>query len=178
MAFLETDRLLLRRMDMNDAVAMVRLFGHPEVMRFGVGAQTEEWVRDWLVESLLSYEEKGYGPLAVVKKTNNDVIGYCGLFYFSDIRGRPEIELGYRFIWPVWGFGYATEAASAVRDYAFNTLGIERLISLIDPYNVASVGVAQKLGMVYEADVMLPGYTHPDHVYFIEKGIREENGSK
>jgi RimJ/RimL family protein N-acetyltransferase len=86
---------------------------------------------------------------------------------FDDVNGRPEVEIGYRLIRSAWGHGYATEAAQAVATYA-TTLGIQRLIALIDPGNVASIRVAYKLGMHYEADVMFDGYTHPDHVYTME----------
>ncbi len=165
---IETDRLLVRRFDKNDAFALLHVFGDPEVMRFGDGAQTEEWIRSWIDWVLQDYEEKGHGPLAVVDKKSANAIGYCGLFDFPDINGRPEIELGYRLLRSAWGQGYATEAATAVRDYAFDVLGIERLVSLIDPDNAASIAVAKKLGMTYAADVLLEGYTHPDHVYVVE----------
>ena len=98
MTLLETDRLLLRRFDENDAFALLGVFGDPEVMRFGDGAQTGEWIRSWIEWVLQGYEKKGCGPLAVVEKKNEDVIGYCGLFDFPDINGRPEIELGYRLL--------------------------------------------------------------------------------
>jgi hypothetical protein len=169
LTLIETDRLLLRYFDKNDAFAMFGVFGDPEAMRFGDGAQTEEWIRSWIGWVQQGYEEKGRGPLAVVDKKSEDVIGYCGWFDFPDINGRPEIELDYRLRRSAWGLGYATEAATAVRDFAFDVLGIERLVSPIDPDNVASIAVAKKLGMTYEADVMLEGYTHPDRVYSIEK---------
>jgi RimJ/RimL family protein N-acetyltransferase len=145
---------------------MAQVFGDPEVMRFGDGVQTKEWIDAWLRTCLERYYQTwGFGPYAVVEKDSHDVIGYCGLFYFPDINGQPEVEIGYRLARAAWGRGYATEAVSAVRDFAFYTLGIRRLIAMIDPANSASVHVAQKIGMRYEQDVMLAGYTHPDHVY-------------
>jgi RimJ/RimL family protein N-acetyltransferase len=81
--------------------------------------------------------------------------------------GQPETEIGYRLARPYWGRGYATESARAVRDYALNTLRLPRLIAMIDPQNVASIRVVEKLGMHYEKDVMFEGYTHPDRVYAI-----------
>jgi len=95
------------------------------------------------------------------------VIGYCGLFFFPDVNGQSEVELGYRLAKSAWGQGYATESARAVRDYAFATLGLKRLIAMIDPSNLASIKVAQKIGMQYEKDVIFAGYTHPDLVYAI-----------
>ena len=81
-----------------------------------------------------------------------------------------EVEIGYRLRRSAWGQGYATEAAQEVRDYAFHTLGMKRLIAIIDPANVASIRVAEKIGMNYEQDVMFEGYTHPDHVYVVTSG--------
>lgn len=160
---------MLRRLAESDAAPLLHVFGDPQVMRYGDGVQTEAWIRSWIAWVLQGYAAHGFGPLAVVEKKTGTLIGYCGLFVFPDINGRPEIELGYRLVRSAWGQGFATEAAVAVRDYAFDTLGVERLVSLIDPANAASTAVARKLGMVYSADVMLAGYTHPDHVYLIEK---------
>jgi ribosomal-protein-alanine N-acetyltransferase len=149
---------------------MVQVFGDPEVMRFGDGVQTRGWVQAWLRTCLERYYQTwGFGPYAVVKRQDQNVIGYCGLFFFPEINGQPEVEIGYRLARSAWGKGYATEAAGAVRDYAFHILGIKRLIAMIDPSNVASIRVAEKLGMRYENEVMLEGYTHPDHVYVITR---------
>ena len=146
---------------------MESIFGDAEVMYFGDGIQTKEWVHNWLLTCLERYQTWGYGPYAVIEQHSQNVIGYCGLFFFPDIDGQPEVEIGYRLARSTWGQGYATEAAKAVRDYAFTTLGIKRLIAMIDPSNLASVRVAEKIGMHYEKDVMLEGYTHPDRVYAI-----------
>lgn len=165
-----TERLILRHFHILDAEAMYQVFCDPEVMRFSDGVQTKEWVQDWLRTCFERYSETcGFGPYAVVENKSWDVIGYCGLSYFSDVNGQPEVELGYRLARSAWGHGYATEAANAVRDFAFTTLGIRRLIAMIDPSNTLSIQVAKKIGMQYEAEVMLEGYTHPDHVYFIER---------
>ena len=165
---LTTDRLLLRNFHILDDEAMYRIFGDADVMRFGDGVQTREWVKNWIRICLEHYYQRwGFGPYAVVEQSSRNVIGYCGLFYFPDIGGQPEIEIGYRLASSAWGQGYATEAALSVRDFAFTTLGIKRLIAMIDPSNVASIRVAKKIGMKYEREVMLEGYTHPDHIYVV-----------
>ena len=170
MFLIQTERLMLRHFHILDEDAMARLFGDVEVMKYGDGVQTKEWVRDWLRTCLERYHRAwGFGPYAVVERLTWEVIGYCGLFHFPDVNGQPEVELGYRLARTAWGKGYATEAALAVRDYAFTTLGLKRLIAIIDPSNTASIRVAQKLGMIYEQDVMFEGYTHPDHVYAITR---------
>ena len=166
MVLLTTERLFLRHFHIFDADAMFHVFGDPEVMRFGDGVQTKEWIQAWLHTCLERYHQTwGFGPYAVVEEHNNEAIGYCGLFFFPNVNGKSEIEIGYRLRRSVWGQGYATESVIAVRDYAFNTLGLKHLIAIIDPANIASIRVAEKVGMHYEQDVMFEGYTHPDRVY-------------
>ena len=163
-----TKRLILRHFHILDVEPMYQVFGDPEVMRFGDGVQTREWVENWLRTCLERYYQTwGFGPYAVVEKHSQNVIGYCGLFFFPNIDGQPEVEIGYRLVRSAWGQGYATEAAGAVRDFAFNVLGLKRLIAMIDPANIASIRVAEKIGMHYEKDVMLEGYDHPDHIYVV-----------
>lgn len=152
---------------MQDRDALMDVFGDAEVMRFGDGVQTRGWVQEWLRRCIESYRRRDFGPYAVVEKGSGNLIGYCGLFYFPDVNRQPEIEIGYRLARSAWGKGYATEAARAVQEYAFNTLNIKRLIAIIDPSNVASIHVAEKIGMQYEADVMFEGYTYPDRVYAV-----------
>jgi len=164
---LSTERLFLRHFDFLDGDAMYAVFGDAEVMKYGDGVQTREWVHTWLQTCLERYREWSFGPYAVVERLTQDVIGYCGLFHFPDVNGRPEVEIGYRLRRSAWGQGYATEAAIAVRDYAFTALALNRLIAIIDPSNIASIRVAEKIGMHYEVDVMFEGYSHPDRVYAI-----------
>jgi len=170
----ETERLLLRHFHMADLDPMQRVFGDSEVMHFGPGIQTTQWIQDWLRECLENYcRNWGFGPWAVAEKSRRETIGYCGLFYFPDVAGQPEIEIGYRLARSFWGRGYATEAVFAARDYAFDVLCLPRLIAMIDPQNVASIRVAQKAGMHYEKEVMFEGYTHPDHVYTLANPRRD-----
>lgn len=171
MLLAETDRLILRHLDVGDVDAMMNVFGDAEVMRFGPGVQTREWVMKWIGECLENYDLWGFGMWAVVEKRNSEVIGYCGLSRFPAVGGRAEIELGYRLSRAYWGNGFATEAAVFVRDYAFGRVGLARLISIIDPGNTRSIRVATKLGMKYEKDVMFPQYDHPDHIYSLSGPI-------
>jgi ribosomal-protein-alanine N-acetyltransferase len=164
---LTTERLLLRHFDLQDAEPIYQVFGDPGVMRFSDGLKTKEWVQNWLHLCVERYQDWGFGPYAVVKQSSQAVVGYCGLFSFPNIDEQAEIEIGYRLARSAWGQGYATEAGRAVRDYAFDTLRIKRLIAMIDPSNGASIRVAEKIGMKYEKDIMLKGYTHPDHIYVI-----------
>jgi RimJ/RimL family protein N-acetyltransferase len=169
MLIAKTDRLILRHFTLADADAMAKIFGDAEVMRYGPGVQTPQWVDDWLRSWIeRRYAEWGFGFWAVVEPSSGAVIGYCGLTQFSNRCAAGEAELGYRLARAHWGQGYATEAARAVRDHAFATLALPRLIAMIDPRNTASLRVAEKLGMRYERDVMFEGYTHPDRLYSID----------
>ena len=169
MVVTKSKRLFLRFLTYSDQITLTLLFADPDVMRFGDGPRSPEWVQDWLRHTLDSYARRGYGPWAVVEKASGETIGYCGLFHYPDVNGRAEIEIGYRLARACWGQGYATEAVMAARDYAFNALGLTRLIALIDPANAASIRVADKAGLRHEAEVMLPGYTYPDRVYAVER---------
>ena len=98
-------------------------------------------------------------------------IGYCGLSRFADRCAPGETEIGYRFAKHFWGRGLATEAVSAVRDFAITKLHISRLIAIIDPGNIPARHVIEKTGFHYERDAMFEGYTHPDRVYVFDSGL-------
>jgi ribosomal-protein-alanine N-acetyltransferase len=178
MIILETERLLLRQFHIFDGEALECVFGDPEVMHFGPGVQTRSWIHDWLHACLDNYQKFGFGVWAVVERTSKVIIGYAGLFHFPEIDGQPEIEVGYRLARRCWGQGFATEAATAIRDYAFDVLSLPRLVALIDPHNSASIRVVEKIGMRYEKDVMLERYTHPDHLYSMMNPTRKEESGK
>jgi RimJ/RimL family protein N-acetyltransferase len=170
MFIVATTRLLLRPFHLGDAEAMGRVFGDPEVMKYGDGVQTPAWVREWIAQRADDlYGRLGLGMWAVVENPGGTVLGYCGLARSTGRCAPGETEIGYRLARPHWGRGFGTEAASAVRDYAFDTLRLPRLIALIDPANVAAIRVAEKIGMRYERDAMLKGYDHPDRVYRLDR---------
>lgn len=167
MVIAETERLILREFDIADGEAMDHVFGDAEVMYYGDGVKAPQWVRQWLRGWLEYYPSWGFGLWAVVERSGGEVIGYCGLSRFPDRCEEHETEIGYRLARRHWGRGFATEAVHAVRAYGFRKLRLPRLIAMIDPANLASIRVAEKIGMLYETDVMFEGYTHPDRVYAI-----------
>jgi RimJ/RimL family protein N-acetyltransferase len=173
----ETQRVLLRCFHVADLDAMAAVFGDPEVMRFGPGPQSREWVQGWLRGCLEDYYRKwGFGLWAVVHKSDHRVIGFCGLTRFDDIDGQPEIEIGYRLARAFWGRGLATEAAEAVRDHALGVLVLPRLVSIIDPHNEASIRVATKIGLRHEKDVLFRG--NPRQLYVIHKADHSTNNQQ
>src|ERR1043165_1050819 len=103
-----TKRLLLRHFHVRDEDAISHVFGDPEVMRFSEGVKTKEWAQAWLRQCLDWYRLWGFGPYAIVEQSHEKVIGYCGLFFFPNLDGQPEVEIGYRLRRSAWGKGYAT----------------------------------------------------------------------
>jgi len=154
---LATQRLLLRLPVAGDASAAAELLTDPEVMRFlggevvpeeRVGAVVEKWIWRW--------EENGIGFFVVESCEDGAFLGRIGLNVW-DVRSwthatlaaageYAQPELGWALVRSQWGRGYATEAALAVRDWAFKQRDIRRLISLIAPDNFASAAVARRLG--------------------------------
>lgn len=161
-----TERLVLRHFEATDAGAMESIFCDPDVMRFSDGVEDPQWVRTWLVKMIEEcYPHWGFGLWAVEETQTGAVIGYCGLEH-CDV---GEGELGYRLRRDRWGRGYATEAARATCELGLDGLGLKRIVALIDPANAASLRVVSKLGMQYEREVMLDGYTHPDQLYVLAR---------
>ena len=152
---LETDRLIIRPLQHTDAPALAELWSDPDVTHFMGGPRNYNQVRETL-------EQDAAGPAPafdlwpVVEKKSGRIVGHCGLLD-KEVEGQTEFELVYVFHPSVWGKGYASEAAGAIRDYAFISLGLARLIALIDPDNAASAQVARKLGFHLEKETRRPG---------------------
>jgi len=144
---IETQRLLLRPMEITDIDAMLRIFTDPLVIAsFGIPPFERHQMKQWVQRNLSHQNEFGYGLFSVILKHNNSLIGDCGLEH-RDIDGEMVTELGYDFLSDYWHKGLATEAAKAVRDYAFIELRLPRLVSLIRLGNDGSKRVAERVGM-------------------------------
>jgi ribosomal-protein-alanine N-acetyltransferase len=152
---IETERLLLRSLQSFDAQALAEIWSDPGVTLYMGGPRDFTETRELLEEEALSGAETNIGLWPVIEKTSGQVIGHCGLID-KDVDGQAEYELIYVFHTSAWGKGYATEAASAVKDYAFEQLDLKRIIALIDPENVASERVAKKIGMHFERKTCRP----------------------
>lgn len=165
---IETERVVLRLPRLADADAAAEHLTDPEVMRFiGRGGATEARedcagvVQRWLDR----WEANGFGQFAVERRDDGRFLGRVGLLVWdrttwepSTLRdaSAPEIELGWTLAREHWGRGYATESASAVRDWAFDGLAVERLVSIVHPDNAASVRVAERLGAEPEESIETP----------------------
>jgi ribosomal-protein-alanine N-acetyltransferase len=101
-----------------------------------------------------------YGPWAVVEKKSGELAGHCGLRFIPEI---GETEVLYALGKDFWGKGYATEAARASVEYGFQKIGLDRIIALAVPQNIASRRVMEHCGLTYEKDTHLFGM---DVVYY------------
>lgn len=157
---IETARLLLRPMRAIDVDDLLRVFADPAVMAaFGGGLFDRTDMERWVRRNLDHQDRHGYGLFSVIDKADGALIGDCGL-ELMDMDGAPEVELGYDLRSDYWCRGLATEAATAVRDYAFSQLQLPRLISLIRQGNERSRRVAEKVGLRLEGELVRYGHTY------------------
>lgn len=144
---LETERLVLRKLDQGDFAALCRILKDDETMRAYEGPFDDVGVQVWLDRQCARYQDDGFGLWAVTLKSSGQMIGQCGLT-MQDCDGVPVVEVGYLFERAFWHQGFAAEAAVACRNYAFDALGVAEVFSLIRDTNAASQNVACRNGMV------------------------------
>lgn len=147
---LETERLILRPFSLADAPAVQRLAGSRAVADTITGIPhpyPDGAAEAWIAEHPRLFAEGKEVTLAIVRKADRALIGSISLM---DIAPGYQAELGYWVGEPFWGEGYCTEAARAVLDYAFGTLGLTRVYARHFRRNPASGRVMQKLGMTHE----------------------------
>lgn len=135
------------------------MLSHPEVMKYYPKLYTREEAADWIRRQQGRYTKDGYGLWLIIDRENKYPVGQAGLVRHL-IEGEQCDEIGYLIHRPYWRNYYATEAATAVREYAFNDLLRGTVCSLIRPENTPSRGVAKKLGMKPLKEVMFAGYVH------------------
>ncbi len=156
---LETERLALREMTMDDVDDLALILSDPETMRYYPQPLDRRGVEEWIERNLNRYEQYGHGHWAVILKSERKFAGSCGLVV-QEVDGIEELEVGYLFNKNYWGRGLATEAARGCMDYAFNQLGRRRIISMIRPENLPSRRVAERNGLRIEQEVFWKDYQH------------------
>ena len=171
MIILETNRLLLRHLVLEDLNDLFSLYRDPEIRRyFPEGVLTFEETREeleWHMNGHPKYPKLGLW--ATIHKETGTFIGRCGLLPW-EIDGRLEVEIAYLLDKSFWHQGLATEAAKGILDYGFGKLNLTRLICLIDPENIASQRVAERIGMTLERKVDgIDGDNYPTLIYSINK---------
>ena len=148
MAFIETDRLILRTWMPSDAPALLEVSSDPEVTRFlpMSSPPTLESMSAWIDRQMDEQEREGFSVWPVIRKDDGRLIARCGLHRLPE----GYVEIAWIFERAAWGKGYATEAARAAIAYARDSVHLPSLYALIHPANSASIAVAYRLGMRFD----------------------------
>ena len=147
MKILETKRFYLRRLSINDAENFYHLNANLEVLKYTGDLPFENITK---AASFLAtydhYQKYGFGRWAVIHKTNDLFLGWCGLKYTPTTN---EYDIGFRFFKKYWNKGYATESAKACIDLGFNTYKMPEIVGRCMKANIGSIKVLEKIGLSY-----------------------------
>ena len=145
---IETERLLLREITLDDKEELFQLYTNSEVLKYTgelpVGSMGE--MEQAIQIRISNYEKYGYGRWATILKSEKQFVGWAGLAYLPEF---DEVDIGYRFFPQYWGLGIATEASEAILEYGFKQLELEKIVALAMEENIASIRVMEKIGMKF-----------------------------
>ena len=155
MIVLETDRLVLRKLSLDDAEFILVLLNEPSFIRYigDKGVRDLEEARRYLSEGpMLSYERNGFGLYLVELKENGTPIGISGMVRRETL---PGADIGFAFLPGYWSKGYAVESAAAVMKYAREVLHLDQILAITSPDNEASAKLLGKIGLRFERMIKL-----------------------
>lgn len=153
----DTARLRLRELELDDAGFILELVTDPLWLRFigDRGVYDLESARRYLQNGPLEmYRSRGFGLWRVERRSDGTPVGICGVLKRASLDAP---DLGFAFLPAFRGQGYAREAAAATLDYARRRLGMQRILAIISPENVASAKVLRFIGMRFEKSMRLAG---------------------
>ena len=159
---IETERLILRHLQLTDIDGMFELDSDPLVHRYlgnKPNSNREQSLND-IAFNILQHKERGIARWAAIEKTSGNFIGWSGLRLNNDLTYNNKTnfyDIGYRFIPRYWGNGYATESAIVALDYFFNTLKKEVIYGIAETQNIASNRVLRKIGLQFVNDFTIEG---------------------
>lgn len=158
MQILQTERLQLRHLTLEDAPFILELLNDPLFVRFvgDKGVRTVEGARGYLEHGpLASYAQHGFGLFHVSLRDGGAPIGICGLLKREVLE---DVDIGFAYLPQFGGRGYATEAALATMHYGQAVLGLKRIVAITAPDNKASQNVLRKIGLHHARTIKLPAY--------------------
>lgn len=173
MQILETKRIILREFCPDDADALSVVLSDAETMRFYPSPYDRAGVEAWITRNMNRYAKNGHGLWAMILKTSGELIGDCGPTV-QEVDSMNEIELGYHLRRDHWRKGLATEAACACRNFVFERLPVDHVISLIRPENLPSRRVAERIGMKVWKEVLWRDLPHM--VYRLDRSEMSAKG--
>lgn len=150
---LTTERLILRMLHESDFEAYAAIHADPEVTRYTVRRELDR-LEAWRHLAIVvgHWHLRGFGMWGVFERATNELVGRVG---FHQPDGWPDLELAWTLGRRWWGNGYATEAARRCVQFAFGEMGRDHLISMIDPANLPSIRVAERIGETLEGEFQL-----------------------
>ncbi|MDD2922676.1 MAG: GNAT family N-acetyltransferase [Anaerolineales bacterium] len=157
MNLIETNRLHLRKISVDDSAFILDLLNQPSFIQFigDRGARTLGDARRYISTRIIeSYDKFGFGLYLTSLKETEIPIGICGLVKRPALK---DADIGFAFLPQYWSQGYAFESASAVMNYARNALNIQRVVGITTPDNHSSIRVLEKLGLRFEGMIKLFG---------------------
>ena len=170
---IETERLILRKFTVEDALFMLELLNTPSWLRF-IGdrnVHSVEEAEQFLYNGYLkSYETHGFGFYAVIEKSIQNTIGMCGLIKRDTLE---DVDIGFAFMPDSVGKGYGFEAAFATLKYAQTVLKLEKIIAIVDPENRESIGLIRKIGLQFEK--MITFYPEKKELMLFKRLYSENN---
>ncbi|MCZ1012812.1 GNAT family N-acetyltransferase [Streptomyces noursei] len=178
MTELLTDRLTLRRWRAADLEPWAAMNADPEVREHLGDVLTREQCDASVARFQAEFDQRGYGWWAVEVRTTGEFIGFAGLDRVDDGLPFTGVEIGWRLARSAWGHGYATEAATAVLAYGFDTLGLPEILAVTTATNLRSQAVMRRIGMTRDPaddfdDPAAPeGPLRPNVLFRIARGAR------
>jgi len=152
---LETERLYLRELNVNDAEHFYLLNLDKEVMKYtGEGSFENIEKAKYFLKNYDHYEKYGFGRWAVINKENGEFLGWCGLKYTEKLN---EYDIGFRFFKEYWNKGYATESSKACLSYGINELKMIEILGRAMKENKASIRVLEKIGLEFKKEFDFEG---------------------
>jgi len=148
---IETRRIHLRPFTSDDLDEFALMGRDPEVMRYiGTGRPQSREQTTARLNGIIEHQNRhGFGLWAAIDKASGAWMGFCGLQFLDN---TSEVEVGYRLAKRFWGMGLASEGAKASLRYGFEELGLEQIVAVVQPENVASQRVLEKIGLRYLKD--------------------------
>lgn len=148
---LQTDRLFFRRLTPDDVAEWAPFCADEAALRFLPGFPTdldspEAKATFWINRTINRWQEVGTGQCGLIERASGKLVGFAGLLS-QEVDEQPALEIGYQLMPSAWGNGFATEAAIALRNYAFENKLAEKIISIIHKDNAPSQRVAERNGM-------------------------------
>jgi [ribosomal protein S5]-alanine N-acetyltransferase len=155
MQVLETQRLILRRMDLADAPFILRLVNEPSWLKFigDKNVHSLDDAREYIRKGPLDmYERHGFGMYLTELKPDLVPLGMCGLIKRDAL---PDVDIGFAFLPEFRGRGYAFEAAAAVLEHGRTAFALPRIVAITTPTNDSSIRLLEKMGMSFERIIMM-----------------------